>query len=133
MPLVLLAPKEAKMQISKAPLFKLATCLVLLAFTLGGTTAAARVAKDPKPGASDSAGTAKYKGNPFFLGSLDKDSSSCASSCCKASADCPVSGGATTSCTETGCSASCAGGARSYTACAKLPAHQDLPAQPDNK
>jgi hypothetical protein len=98
------------MNTSKALLFKLVICLVLLAFALGGATAGAA----GKPG-SDAVSTSKSNGRPFS--SLEKDASSCSSSCCSASASCPVSGGATTTCTSSGCSADCAGGAHADTSC----------------
>jgi hypothetical protein len=99
------------MHTSKALLFKLAICLVVVAFALGGETAGAA----GKPGSDVVSARPSPQGGPFS--SLDKDVSNCSSSCCTASASCPVSGGATTHCDETGCIATCAGGAHSETLC----------------
>jgi len=98
------------MHTSKTLLFKFAFCFVVLAFALGGTTAGAA----GKPG-SDAVSTRPSHGGPFS--SLEKDASSCSSSCCTADASCPVSGGATTTCEGSVCTASCAGGAFSKTTC----------------
>jgi hypothetical protein len=98
------------MHTSKALLFKFAICLVMLAFALGGDTAGAA----GKPG-SDAVSARPSHGGPFS--SLEKDASACSSSCCSASASCPVSGGATATCDSSGCSASCAGGANAQVSC----------------
>jgi len=102
------------MHTSKALLFKFATCLVVLAFALGGETVGAA----GKP-TGDAVSARPGHSNPSW--SLDKDVSNCSSSCCTASASCPVSGGANTSCTSSGCTATCAGGARSETVCPATP------------
>ena len=101
------------MNTSKALLFKLAICLVVLAFAIGGATAGAA----GKPG-SDAVHARRSHGGRFSF--LEKDASGCSSSCCSASASCPVSGGATTTCDSSGCTASCAGGAYSHTDCSAL-------------
>ena len=98
------------MNTSKALLFKFAICLVMLAFALGGATAGAA----GKPG-SDAVRAKRSHGRPFSA--LEKDASGCSSSCCSASASCPVSGGATTTCDLSGCTATCAGGAHSHADC----------------
>jgi hypothetical protein len=101
------------MHTSKALLFKFATCLVVLAFALGGVTAGAA----GKPTGSDAAiARPSPHGNPPWSSNQD-DVSNCSSSCCSASASCPVSGGATTSCDSSGCTATCAGGAYSHVDC----------------
>lgn len=99
------------MHTSKALLFKFATCLVVLAFALGGENAGAA----GKPTGSDAVSARPSHGGPSW--SLDKDVSNCSSSCCNASASCPVSGGATTTCNSSGCTATCAGGANSHVDC----------------
>jgi hypothetical protein len=109
------------MRIQRAPLFKLAACFAVLALLLGVATAGAverdeRVSKDPNMAQNrfhfKSIGTGKNNGTPSFF--KMQGSSECASDCCWAYASCD---GAFTSCSSTGCYASCASGLSSYTPC----------------
>ncbi len=100
------------MRISKAPLFRFIACLAMFAILAGSTVAGAVEKKDGK--AQNKIHTSPYKGEPFFF-KLQRVSN-CASSCCTAYASCGT-GVPTTSCTNTGCYASCSDGGSSFTAC----------------